>query len=227
MHDLDRTQRRMDGRSAGEQEGPAGAVSWRAGGGAGERPADEMEEMALASQLLEVTTDRELEQFLGGLLGRVGAFAGRVLRSDTGQALQGILGQAARQALPVIGRGVGGLVAPGRGGDVGARLAAQAGRFLGLELEGLSPEDREFETARQFVRFALDAAGRAAAAPAALPPAEAARSAAAAAASRHAPGLLGWLGETGSAPARRRRSGRWDRRGRTIVIDLGGSAAPR
>jgi hypothetical protein len=211
MHDLDRTQREMDRRVAGERD----------------RPGDEMEEMALASQLLEVTSEQELEQFLGNLLGRVGALAGRVLRSDTGQALQGILRQAGRQALPVIGRGVGGLVAPGRGEDVGARLAAQAGRFLGLELEGLSAEDREFETARQFVRFALDAAGQAASAPATVPPAEAARSAAAAAASRHAPGLLGWLGQAGPSPTRRRRSGRWDRRGRTIVIDLGGSTAPR
>ena len=172
-----------------------------------------------------MSNEQEVEQFLGGLLGRVGALAGRVLRSDTGQALQGILRQAARQALPVIGRGVGGWIAPGRGEDVGARLASQAGQFLGLELEGLSSEDREFETARQFVRFALDAAGRAAAAPGTVPPAEAARAATAAAASLHAPGLLGWLGPARRPPARRRRSGRWTRRGRSIVIDLGGMAA--
>ena len=226
MHDLDRTRREMDWRLAGERSGPAGPPTWRGGGEAGGRPADEVEEIALASQLLEVTSDRELEQFLGNLLGRVGAVAGRVLRSDTGRALQGILGQAARQALPLVGRGVGDWIAPGRGGDVGARLATQAGRFLGLELEGLSPEDREFETAREFVRVALDAAVRAASAPAAVAPVAAARSAAAAAAASHAPGLLGSLQDPQPAPGRRRRSGRWHRRGRTIVIDLGGMAAP-
>jgi hypothetical protein len=154
MHDLDRSHREMDWRPAGQRERPGGAPGWPGGGEQGERAGDELEEMELASQLLEVTNEQELEQFLGGLLGRVGALAGRVLRSDTGQALQGILRQAAGQALPMIGRGIGGWIAPGRGGDVGARLASQAGQFLGLELEGLSAEDREFETARQFVRFA-------------------------------------------------------------------------
>ena len=37
-----------------------------------------------------------------------------------------------------------------------------AGSALGLELEGLSQEDREFEAAKQFVRFASDAVKNAA-----------------------------------------------------------------
>lgn len=37
---------------------------------------------------------------------------------------------------------------------IGSNLASVAGSALGLELEGLSPEDREFEAAKQFVRFA-------------------------------------------------------------------------
>jgi CRP/FNR family nitrogen fixation transcriptional regulator len=53
--------------------------------------------------------------------------------SDTGQALTGILKNAAKQALPVVGRAVGSYISP-RGGDIGARVAQAAGDIFGLEL---------------------------------------------------------------------------------------------
>jgi hypothetical protein len=58
-----------------------------------------------------------------------------------------------------------------------------------MELEGLSEEDQEFEVARQFVKFAGEAAKQAAQAPANVPPQEAAKSAVVTAAQQHAPGL--------------------------------------
>jgi hypothetical protein len=93
-----------------------------------------------------------------------------------------------------------------------------AGNLFELELEGLSQEDREFEAAKQFVRFASEAVKNAASAPGGNPVAIA-RSALAAAAQRHAPGLLNGsvaMSPTSSmsspsAGVRRPRSGRWRR----------------
>ena len=64
-----------------------------------------------------------------------------------------------------------------------------AGSALGLELEGLSNEDREFEAAKQFVRFAADTVKNAVAQPQSNPVAAAA-AAIQQAAQVHAPGLL-------------------------------------
>jgi hypothetical protein len=169
----------------------------------------EAQEMELASELLEVSNEQELEHFLGKLLSTASGAARSFASSPTGRQLGGILRQTAKRALPVLGRAAGEWVRPG-GGAAGARLASAAGNLFGLELEGLSHEDREFEVARSFVRFATDAVRRAASAPPAAPPDAVVNGAVAAAARRYAPGLLGRSG--------RRRSGRWVRRGSSIVI---------
>jgi hypothetical protein len=234
MHDLDRTQ--MEG-EAYEQE--VFELGQEFGAGAGEQffgrqfgefgeaesPLNEVQEMELATELLEVTNEQELEQFLGNVLRTVGQAAGGFLRSDTGRQLTGILRGAARQALPVVGQAVGSWVSPSRGGAVGRRLATSAGQILGLELEGLSPQDQEFEAARQFVRFAGTAANHALNLPPNVPAAVAARNAAQAAAQAYAPGLLRLLGggvprSGGGAPAVAggQASGRWVRRGNAVVL---------
>ena len=183
-----------------------------------ESPLSEMQEMELASELLEVTSEQELEQFLSDVFSTIGQAAGNFLRSDTGQALGGILkdslSSAAKQALPVVGRAVGDLA--GGYGDIGAQAGSAAGSLLGLELEGLSAEDREFEVARQLVRFVGSAAGQAAAAPPQIPPGKAAQIATRRAARIYAPGLLPRL--QGRSTRLWPRGGRWVRRGRTIVL---------
>jgi hypothetical protein len=88
---------------------------------------------------------------------------------------------------------------------------------VGLELEGLSQEDREFEAARRFVRFASEAVKNAAATDAADPVA-AAQSATAAAARRFAPGLLNLRQMAPSFPASHAASGQWVRQGRNILV---------
>ncbi|MBB4980490.1 hypothetical protein GGE06_001398 [Streptomyces sp. SFB5A] len=167
MHNMDRTQLEFGygtgGGTAGEAEaygayapefeGAAGYGSQEAEGGF-----DEVREMELAGELLEVGDEAELEQFLGGLI----RAAAPLLRGAAGKTLQGLLRGAARQFLPVLGSAAGNLVAPGVGGLIGSQLASKAGSLLGLEVEGLSREDQEFEAARQFVRFAADAARTAA-----------------------------------------------------------------
>ena len=202
----------------------------------------EMQEVELAAELLEVTSEEELDRFLGNLLSGATRAASNFARSDTGRALGGVLRSAAKQALPIVGRGIGGTLGGAEGAKWGGRVGAAAGDLFGLELEGLSSEDREFEIARAFVRFARAACRNAAAAPPTAPPEAVARAAITAAARRYAPGLLRAVGQAttggpgattrarpvgvsaaradGAAPASngRRQTGRWIRRDGAIVI---------
>ena len=196
------------------------AVPYSGGAGASlESPLHETLEMDLASRLLEVSSENELEYFLGDVFRAVGNSVGSFVRSDTGQALGGILKDnlkaAAKQALPVVGRAIGSYITPS-GGDFGSRVGSSVGTLLGLELEGLSSQDQEFEVARQLVRFTSSAIDQAARAPRNLSPDIAARTAAVRAARVYAPGLLPRL--KGRSGRMWPRSGRWTRRGRTIVL---------
>jgi hypothetical protein len=185
--------------------------------GQGEGPFNEEQEIEMAAELLAVSGDQELDQFLGNLVRRVGKAAGQIIRSPTGKALTGLLRQAAKKALPLAGKAVGTYFGGSTGGNI-------AGQVFGLEVEGMSPEDQELQVARRFVRLAGDAANQIAQAPPSTPPQQAARAALVAAARQHAPGLLsGGAGAAagtreGVAGARRRQSGRWIRRGRNIVL---------
>lgn len=157
-----------------------------AGEAGGDIPFNEVEEMELAAELLEVTDEAELDQFLGKLLKK----AGRALKSPLGRTLGGFLKGAIKKALPIAGGAVGNFFAPGIGGALGSKLAGSAGGLFGLELEGLSPEDQEFEVSRRLVRFAGAAAKKAAQTPPTASPLSAARSALLAAAQQHAPGFV-------------------------------------
>jgi len=174
---------------------------------------DEVDEMDLAAELLGVSDEAELDQFFGKLIKKAGKF----LKSPTGKALGGILKNVARKALPIAGRAVGGFFGGPAGAALGGKLAPAAGKIFGLEVEGLSGEDAEFEVARNVVRFAGAAARTAASAPAGASPTTVAVSAAKKAARRFAPGLLrggSSAGVTGGSG----HSGRWVRRGRRIIV---------
>jgi hypothetical protein len=177
--------------------------------------------MELAAELLTVSDEAELEQFLGSLVKKAWRKAKSFAGSSTGRALGGLLKSAARKALPVVGRAVGSYVGGPAGGAAGAKLASSAGRIFGLELEGMSPEDMEFETARRFVRFAGNAAQKATSAPRSAPPMQIAKTAVRAAARTHAPGLLRG-GAVLAGPSYRhrpgRRSGRWVRQGSKLIV---------
>ncbi|WP_304454941.1 hypothetical protein [Nocardiopsis sp. YSL2] len=175
---------------------------------------DEGEEMELAAELLSVTDDAELDEFLGKVFRRARKSVKRAVRGPVGRALGRGLKGVARKALPIAGGAAGTALGGPAGGAVGAALGSAAGRTFELELEGLSPEDQEFEVARRFVRLADEAARQAALAPQDQDPRAAARQALATAAERYAPGLVRTESEVSTAP----RSGRWVRRGRSIVI---------
>ncbi len=198
-----------------------------------ESPFNETAEMELASELLEVQNEQELEQFLGKLVRGATRAVGNFARSKAGRALGGALKGVARVALPVAGKALGGMFGGPLGSMVGGKLAGLAGKAFGLELEGLSAEDREFEVSRAFVRFAGNAARRASRNNNwQRQPRQTVRNALVKAARNHAPGLLtpmnavaggnGYQDDDmdggGGGPITSRRSGRWTKRGNTIVL---------
>jgi hypothetical protein len=178
----------------------------------------EAEEMELAAELLSVSNEAELEQFLGSLFKKAGAFVSSALGKDLTDQLKGL----AKKALPMLGSAIGNSFAPGVGGVVGRGLASSLGGALGLELEGLSYEDQEFEVAKQIVRLSAAAARNAAQAVEYGPSDQVAHEAYSAAAQQYAPGL--------SRPGQPRYSsrrcrtcsrsdtGRWVRRGNAILL---------
>jgi uncharacterized protein (DUF697 family) len=186
-----------------------------------EGPLDEAEEMELAAELLEITSDEELDMFLGKVIRRVGRGIGKFARSSVGKQLGGVLKGVAKKALPIVGGAVGSLIAPGVGTKIGAKLGSAASNLFELELEGLSPEDQEFEVARRFVRLSAEAAKQAANAPAGMPPRAAASKAMTIAAQKHAPGLLKKSRNNTQGQQKNRQQknrGTWQRRGNTIVL---------
>ena len=114
----------------------------------------EAELMELAAEFLEVRDEAELDLFLGSLIKKAGQAIGQVVKSPIGKAIGGVLKGVAKQALPIAGTALGAYFGGPLGAKVGSGLASMAGKALGLELEGLSLEDQEFEGAKQFVKFA-------------------------------------------------------------------------
>jgi uncharacterized protein (DUF697 family) len=155
-----------------------------------ESPLSEAQEMELATELLEITSEEELEEFLGNLFKGVSNAVGGIIRSPVGQQLGGILKGVAKQALPVVGGALGSFVAPGVGTAIGSQLGSMASNLFEMETEGMSQEQAQFEVARRYVRLASTAAGAAARAPRNVPPARVTRVAITQAARQHAPGLL-------------------------------------
>lgn len=198
-------------------------------------------EMELASELLNVSNEQEMEQFLGKLIKRAAGAVGKFARSSAGRAIGGFLKSAAKKALPWAGRALGTALGGPIGGMIGGKLAGAASNLFELELEGLSNEDKEFEMARAYVRFAGDAVRRASRNPAyRYNPRQAVRGAVISSARRHAPGFLrrrprrrygavpqtsgyaqpayqdNGIGSNGSAGG----SGTWYREGNQIILNL-------
>jgi hypothetical protein len=230
MHNIDRTNLESGygeyageytGEYAGEYAGEYPGESETYGEYSQEGPFSEAEEMELAAELLTVSNEAELEQFLGSLIKRASHAVGGLIKSPIGRALGGALKGIAKRALPVLGGAAGNFLLPGVGGVIGSKLASTAGGMLGLELEGLSQEDQEFEVAKQIVRLSGAAASNAAQAPPSAPPMQAAQTALTAAAQQFAPGLLGGVARAASGTNGRcshKHTGRWIRRRSGIVL---------
>jgi uncharacterized protein (DUF697 family) len=181
-----------------------------------EGPLHGAEEMELAAELLEITSDEELDMFLGKLFKKVGRGIRKFTRGSVGKSLGRVLKGVAKKALPIAGGALGTFVAPGVGTALGSSLGSAASNMFELELEGLSPEDQEFEVARRYVRLAAEAAKQAANAPAGMPANTVTNKAMTTAAQKHAPGLL--KGGRNNTQGSKKPRGMWKRRGNTIVL---------
>ena len=148
-------------------------------------------EMELATELLGVSNEEELEQFLGSLIKKAGGAIRNFANSSAGKAIGGFLKSAAKKALPIVGRAAGAFFGGPIGSTIGGKLGDFASNLFELELEGLSNEDKEFELSRAYVRFANAAVRNAMRNPSVNSnPKQAARAAIIGAAKRYAPGLL-------------------------------------
>lgn len=172
----------------------------------------ETEEMELAAELMTVSSEEELDQFLGKFFKKAWKGIRKIARP-----LGGILKGIAKKALPFVGGALGSFIPiPGVGTALGSAIGGAASKLLEVDLEGMSPEDQEFELARRFVRLASNAAAQAAAQgdteESGVSPQVAAVSAVRTASNQLA----------GNPPAVRKKprqqSGRWLRRGNKIVL---------
>lgn len=145
------------------------------------QPSTELDELELASAFLEASNGSQLGAVVNRLLRRGATLAGKPIDPQVAQLLGPRLARA--------GHSVRNLLAPPAGRSDAGDTSEAMERITGAELEGLSPEDQEFETALAFVRFAMEAGRTAAKAPATQPPAAIATAAARVAARRYAPGL--------------------------------------
>ncbi len=251
MHDLDRTQLEVDEwetdeyelESNGEFESDTSELLGELLGGELEAPIDEVEEMELASTLLEVSDEQELDQFLGKLISTATGAVKRFAATKEGTALKKHLAKAAVGAVPHVGAAIGRAFGDEKGAQwgktIGGALGGGLGGWFDVELEGLSPEDKEFEISRKFVKFAVGAARNllnqlARSQGPVRSPNAAAKAAVITAARKHAPGLtkivasarpLGApspaigtrppaLGSQGGPVTR----GQWVRRGNTVIL---------
>jgi hypothetical protein len=220
MHDIDRTQLEIgDEEFESEYEYGEEFEAETFDGDEMTSPFSEDEEMELAAELLEIADEYELDQFLGKLIKRAKRGIARVVPPSVTRNLGGYLKGAVKKALPGVATAMGRALGGPAGGAVAGKIAPMAGRFFGLELEGLTIEDQEYEVARRLVRFAGAAAQQAAATSADGTTPAAAQEAVASAARKHAPGFLRrGASPSGMASSGQSRSGRWIRRGRKIVL---------
>lgn len=213
MHNMDRTQLESGAYGSNEYD----EFGLGLGGNMelpmyGEIAMDEVEEIQWATELLAVTNEGELDEFLGNFFRK---FAPRLKTAfaPVVQAVAPKLKDAAKTAIPLAGQALGSLIGT-KSAIVGKHLGNAAVDILGWEI-GDQGDGESFEAARQIVRFGADAIRRAGAVAASGQTSpQALAQAVNSAAKTHAPGLLATAGRS-SAP---QSSGRWVRRGNRIIL---------
>ena len=178
----------------------------------------EYDELELASQLLEIATEQELHEFVDGLIKKAGQELNETVAPPMEQDIGDILKSLAKVALPIAGGALGGYFGGPAGASLGSSLASKVGQAFGLELEGLSPEDSEFEASKQFIKFAGATVKNALEADPYTDPANVAYGAAVKAARVHAPGLMNISERSTHIHRRPRCTGRWVRHRCKIIL---------
>jgi len=181
----------------------------------------EAEELELAAELLEVSSEEEMDQFLGKLfkgigrgLKKVGRFVGRKVLPALGKGLRAV----AKVALPIVGKVAGSFIPiPGVGTAIGGAIGTAVSNALELEFSGVNAEEAELEMARRFVRMASTAAQQAAMAPPDVDAEVVVNEAIVSAARTHLPHFRLRKAERSGMPGATQQ-GRWIRRGDKIVL---------
>ena len=132
----------------------------------------------------------------------------------------------AKTALPIAGKAAGAFFGGPIGAKIGGSLGQGVSNLFEIELEGLSPEDQEFEIAKRIVRFGGEAAQNTAQLATQMPPAQAVKTALKQTAQTQAPGMLKPMRPSPVPPVRPgygrgqrpHTSGRWYRQGTRIVL---------
>ncbi|MCI5131216.1 MAG: hypothetical protein D3904_06760 [Candidatus Electrothrix sp. EH2] len=180
----------------------------------------EAEEMELANELLNVSSDAELDQFLGKVFKRVVRKVRKFKRYA--RPAWKIFRRIGRRVLPYAGAAVGTYFGGPAGAVVGRRLGKFAGSRLEMEFEGMGEEEMEFEVARRLVRTIGATAKDAVKAPTEVKPDVVVKKAATSAVQKFMPYYYGRRSRRSSPRTNfrrtRRSSGRWVRRGNSIVI---------
>lgn len=160
MHDIDSTRLEANPDQNEYLEYQAEASDAGEGEENFEMPMSEEEEEALAAELLGVSNEEEMDQFLGKLFRKLRpaiSGAAKFLSQNSGPlsaALKGI----ARKALPLVGGALGTAIPiPGVGTALGASVGTAASNLLESETNEMEVEEREFEVAKRFVRLASHA----------------------------------------------------------------------
>jgi len=183
-------------------------------------PFSEVEEAELAQELLGISSEGELDQFLGKLIKRAWRGASGIAKKlGVARPLGSILKGVAKKLIPVAAGAAGTFFGGPAGGAIGSKIGSALGNALEAEFEG-STEDREFEAAKTFVQVAGKAAQQAANASPSAPPVAVAKNAVVSASRshlkrrrRHRRG-----GSSYGGYASGRRTGRWVRRGNKIIL---------
>lgn len=185
----------------------------------------ESDEFELASELLAVGNEAELDQFLGKLISQAGRGISQFARSSLGRNLISGLKSVAKKGLPILGSMAGGFLGGPAGAALGGKLGNWATNLFEIQGEGMSHEDLEFEMARRYIRFAKSAAQSAVSqANSPAPPKQVVTQAIKQSAAQHIPGLMrnqGSMSPYGNNMGSIQggtQSGTWTRQGNRIVI---------
>ena len=184
------------------------------------------QEFELASELLEIEDDNDMDNFFAEIImneegrrsrrRRRRRRRRRMFRRFAKRLGRGIR-KVAKKLLPIAGRVVGTKFGGPAGGALGSKVGSGAGQILGLEIEGLSPEDQDFEVARRIVQMATNVGHVADEIPDGIDDYEAAEIALHKTLEKFAPGFTKNSGRRLPVTSAQR-SGRWIRKDGNIIL---------
>ncbi len=166
-------------------------------------------EISLASELLSVSNEEELDYFIGKLFRKA-------RKSGVFKKIGGAFKKLAKKALPIAGGVVGGMFGGPLGSKIGGRLGSAATKLFEIDADGITEEDLDFEVAKRFVRFANATSNALSSVPPQNLNSNVTNKIIRNVAAKHAPGLLKHSPNSNSRTSSV--SGRWVKQGNRIIV---------